>query len=33
LRVRAARGGAIIYLGDDVPAGGGDKALEKMGLA
>jgi hypothetical protein len=33
VRVRAARGGAIIYLGDDVPAGGGDKALEKMGLA
>lgn len=33
LRVRGARGGAIIYLGDDVPVGGGDKALEKMGLA
>ncbi len=33
LRVRGAKGGAIIYLGSDVPAGGGDKALEKMGLA
>ena len=33
LIVRVSKGGAIIYLGDDVPAGGGDKALEKMGLA
>ena len=32
LRVRGARGGAIIYLGDDVAASGGDKALKAMGL-
>jgi len=30
--VRAARGGAMIYLGDAIPQDGGDKALKAMGL-